>query len=339
MRTDDFDYNLPPELIAQQPKEPRDSSRLMVIERSSGNIEHRFFSDILEYMKEGDCLVVNNTRVYPARLHARKGTGGRVEVLLLEKVGGDEWNAMTGGSRVRPGMSLELDESVSAHVLERVSEGVVRIRFEHPQKSPDEIIYELGSVPLPPYIKEEIGDTERYQTVYSKREISSASPTAGLHFTDELISKIKSKGVSVAEIELAVGFDTFSPIREDEIEKHHIHTEWFSVDEKASEIINSARKRKGRVFAVGTTVVRSLESCAAYDGRIAPTGGRTDLFVKLGYEFKVVDCLITNFHFPRSTLLVLVCAFGGKDAILGAYKKATEMRYRFLSFGDAMLIV
>jgi len=338
MKTESFTFELPPELIAQKPVEPRDMSKLMVVERSNGRIKHFLFRDLPDFLNEGDCLVINTTRVFPGRLSAKKETGGNVEILLLERLE-REWKALTRGAKVRPGTTLFLKHGLRAVILDRFSCGEVRLRFEHDSLDPESVAFEQGSIPLPPYIKSYKGDVERYQTIYSEREISAAAPTAGLHFTDELLSTIQSRGISIAPCELAVGLDTFRPIREDEIEGHKMHSEWYSLGYESAELINSAKQSKRRVISCGTTCVRVLETLALDDGRVAHGSGRTDLFIKPGYHFRVADALITNFHLPRSTLLVLVCAFGGMDLILGAYRIAVKMRYRFYSFGDAMLIL
>jgi len=341
MRTELFNYPLPPELIAQEPLPERDSSRLMVVERRSGSITHRRFSDLPRLLAPGDCLVVNSSRVFPGRIHARKETGGAVELLLLERVSGGTWSVLVGGARLRPGVRLSFPRSrVSAEVVESI-EGRATVRFEAPggeAKTIDEMIFACGTVPLPPYIKEGPADMERYQTVYSDREISAAAPPAGLHFTLRLMEEVKAAGITVASLELAVGLANFLPVREEEVEDHGIHQEWFSVDERCASMLYDARERGGRVVAVGTTVVRALETVAGPAGRVTPGSGRTGLFITPGYRFRAVDAMITNFHFPRSTLLMLVCAFGGRPLVMDAYRAAVGERYRFYSFGDAMLV-
>jgi len=338
MKTAAFDYHLPPELIAQDPLAVRDVSRLLVLDRASGEVSHRVFGDLPGLLRPGDCLVVNTTRVLPARLHGRKQPGGgAVELLLLESAGGPKWKAMTRGASLRPGTRATFaDGLLEAEVIGGPVEGIVTVELSA-EGDVGRAIDEAGSVPLPPYITHELADPERYQTVYARREISSAAPTAGLHFTPELLDRIASLGVDVARLELAVGMDTFVPVREEEVEDHRIHQEWFSLDDECAATVNAARRRGGRIVAVGTTSVRVLETCAEGDG-VAPASGRTGLFIFPGYRFKAVDALITNFHFPRSTLLMLVCAFSGTDRVLSAYAEAVRERYRFYSFGDAMLV-
>ena len=341
MKTDLFDYELPGELIAQQPARERDSSRLMCVDRGTGSITHHTFKELASLLRRGDCLVVNNSRVFPGRIKAvKEPTGGAVELLLLENTGEGRWRALTKGATLRRGLSLSFQSSrITAEVLDGPAEGKVEVRFIlDGQTAPDWEVFALGGVPLPPYITEEIPDAERYQTVYSDREISAAAPTAGLHFTERLLTKLSEAHIEVATLELAVGMDTFVPIREDNVEDHRIHSEWFSLDERCALAVGEARSRGGRVVAVGTTAVRALESAATPDGIVQARTGYTDLFITPGYEFLAVDALITNFHFPRSTLLMLVCAFGGRELILEAYQTAVRERYRFYSFGDAMLI-
>jgi S-adenosylmethionine:tRNA ribosyltransferase-isomerase len=345
MKTDLFDYPLPRELIAQEPLGMRDSSRLMHVERSTGEITHHVFSDLPGLLCRGDCLVVNSSRVFPGRLQAMKDpTGGAVELLLLEKTGEGTWNALTRGATIRPGSRLSFPGSaVKAEVLDGPVEGRALIGFLrnaeiHDSRPDPEEVFALGRVPLPPYITGDIPDTERYQTVYSEREISAAAPTAGLHFTGRLLHELGTAGMEVATLELAVGMDTFIPVREEEVEDHRIHSEWFSVGAECARTVNGARRLGGRAVAVGTTVVRALESAARANGTLGATEGSTTLFITPGYAFRAVDALITNFHFPRSTLLMLVCAFGGRELILEAYDTAVRERYRFYSFGDAMLV-
>ena len=342
MKTEVFDYRLPNELIAQEPGELRDMSRLLVAERATGTISHHVFKDLPDFLNAGDCLVVNNSRVFPGRLTGRKeGSGGKVEVLLLERVGRGLWRTLVGKASLKPGVRFELGDELKGEVMDGPLAGKAVIRFESSagERDIDELVFRSGEVPLPPYIKKKLGDPERYQTVYSEREISAAAPTAGLHFTGGLLDGIRSKGINIERLELAVGLDTFLPVREAHIEDHSIHSEWFKVGEECAGGVNRARDGDSRVVAVGTTTVRALESAADELGRLAPTSGYTDLFVSPGFEFKVVDALVTNFHFPRSTLIVMVCAFGGTDFILEAYREAVRERYRFYSFGDAMLVI
>jgi S-adenosylmethionine:tRNA ribosyltransferase-isomerase len=341
MRTDLFDYMLPAGLIAQRPLPERDSSRLMVLERRSGNVSHRRFEELPSFLDPGDLLVVNNTRVFPGRLGARKKpTGGFVELLLLEKTGEGTWAAMTRGARLRPATRLSFQGTdLSAVVVEGPSEGRIRVRFEKAgAPADDESVFELGRVPLPPYTATELEDPERYQTVYAERRTSAAAPTAGLHFTERLLAELSRRGIEVASLELSVGMDTFVPVREERVEEHRMHSERFVVPVDCADAVNAARRRGGRVTAVGTTVVRALESASQDDGTVEPLAGSTELFITPGYRFRAVDSLLTNFHFPRSTLLMLVCAFGGTELILDAYRTAVSERYRFYSFGDAMLV-
>ncbi|MFH1151263.1 MAG: tRNA preQ1(34) S-adenosylmethionine ribosyltransferase-isomerase QueA [Actinomycetota bacterium] len=339
MRTDLFDYTLPRDLIAQSPSPVRDESRLMLVERGTRRIINHVFNELPSLLRPGDLLVVNDTRVFPGRLKAAKDPGGgSVELLLLEESSPGTWSAMTRGARLRPGTVLSLDGEVRGEVLEGPREGVVTVRFEATGgQDIDEAVFARGEVPLPPYITADVPDPECYQTVYSRRQISAAAPTAGLHFTERLLERVVDAGARVASIELAVGRDTFVPVREESIEDHNIHSEWFSVGRECALAVEQTHRQGGRVVAVGTTVVRALES-AAGSGTVRPAGGRTELFIVPGYGFRVVDVLLTNFHFPRTTLLMLVCAFGGRDLILEAYRVAVAERYRFYSFGDAMLI-
>ena len=344
MKTSIFDYDLPPGLIAQDPLPERDSSRLMVLDRATRRVTHHVFRDLPELLREGDALVVNSTRVLPARLHGKKEpSGGAVELLLLESATpgqGSRWKAMTRGASLRPGVKISFADGVlEAEVIGGPDEGIVTVELSAAGGDVHVAIDACGEVPLPPYITHELPDSERYQTVYAERELSSAAPTAGLHFTPDVLDRLAAKGVLTARLELAVGMDTFIPVREEEVEDHRMHTEWFSMDERCAATANEARRRGGRVVAVGTTSVRVLETCASDDGTVAAGHGRTDLFITPGYAFKAVDALITNFHFPRSTLLMLVCAFGGTDFVLRAYEEAARERYRFYSFGDAMLVL
>lgn len=339
MKVAEFDYELPGELIAQEPVEPRDSSRLMVLHRASGAIETRVFRDVLGYLEPGDCLVANMTRVIPARIHGvKEPTGAKVEILLLERAEGDRWQALVKpGRRLPEGSLVRLGGSFAAVVGERLAGGKRLVDFEY-EGDFRELLREAGEMPLPPYIKTPLRDPERYQTIYGVEEGSVAAPTAGLHFTGPLMEEIRAMGVHVAFVTLDVGLDTFRPVTEEEVERHVIHTERFSISDAAARMIDRTKERGDRVIAVGTTTARALES--ASDGELVePCDRRTDIFIYPGYSFKTVDALITNFHLPRSTLLMMVSAFAGADFIKQAYAKAIEERYRFYSFGDGMLIL
>lgn len=341
MKTADFDYDLPQELIAQDPLEQRDSSRLLILDKETGERTHKIFHDIIDYLHEGDCLVINNTKVIPARLIGeREGTGGKVEVLLLKRRSDNVWETLVKpGKKARPGMRLSFgDGLLHAEVQEVVDEGNRLIRFEY-EGIFEEILDQLGQMPLPPYITHQLKDKNRYQTVYAKYEGSAAAPTAGLHFTEELLEQIRAKGVKIARVTLHVGLGTFRPVKVEDVTEHHMHTEFYHVSEEAADIINETKKQGGRVICVGTTSCRTIESAADDQGIVHATEGDTDIFIYPGYQFKVLDCLITNFHLPESTLLMLVSALAGKENIMAAYREAVEMRYRFFSFGDAMLIL
>ncbi|MBO9368569.1 MAG: tRNA preQ1(34) S-adenosylmethionine ribosyltransferase-isomerase QueA [Chloroflexi bacterium] len=337
LRTADFDYDLPESFIAQEPLEPRDAARLMVLHREDGRIEHRIFREIGEYLRPHDVLVLNQTRVLPARLFARKESGGRAEILLLRRLDEQSWECLVGGKGLKAGRRLLLSEALEATILEE-KEGALRIvRFSSPLTP--ELLFRLGQVPLPPYIHRPLHDPERYQTVYARQPGSAAAPTAGLHFTPRLLQELQAQGIHLAYITLHIGLDTFAPVTEDRPTEHKIHTEWCEVDEVAVETIRAARAQGGRVIAVGTTSVRALESAATESGELQPYRGDTSLFILPGYRFKVVEAMITNFHLPRSTLLMLVSAFAGRERILSAYEEAKRHQYRFYSFGDAMLIL
>ncbi|MGB7538902.1 MAG: tRNA preQ1(34) S-adenosylmethionine ribosyltransferase-isomerase QueA [Anaerolineales bacterium] len=343
MRLEDFEYTLPPEFIAQSPIEPRDSSRLMVLDRATGAIRHAVFRDIVEYIAPGDLLVFNDTRVIPARLFAvKEGTGGRVEILLLRRLEARTWEALVGGKRVRPGTPLVLasagaPDPVRIEILRDLGESRRVVRFSRPITPR---LAALGSTPLPPYIHEALRDPERYQTVYARAPGSSAAPTAGLHFTPGLIDGLRAGGLRTAFVTLHVGLDTFAPITEHDVEAHAIHSEWICVPEETAAEVRAARARGSRVVAVGTTSVRALETAAgAGNGTVAAYEGDTRLYITPGYDFRAVDAMITNFHLPHSTLLVMVSAFAGRERILAAYEEAKRERYRFYSFGDAMLIL
>lgn len=344
MRTDDFDYELPSGLIAQHPVEPRDSCRLMVVDRTSGQIDHRSFRDVLEYLHPGDVLVVNQTRVLPARLHGAKDeTGGAVEVLLLRRQYEDAWECLVKpGRRLKPGARIVFGEGeLTGLVVDVIEESGARlIQFHVRSETFLDAVHRLGELPLPPYITEPLRDPSEYQTVYATDEHSVAAPTAGLHFTPELLESAQRAGVHLATVELDVGLDTFRPVAVDDPHQHHIHTEHFRVPERAAQSVNDARARGSRVIAVGTTSVRALES--AYNeqsGLLEPAEGLTDLFILPGFSFGAVDALVTNYHMPRSTLLMMVSAFAGRELIMRAYDTARAEHYRFLSFGDAMLIL
>lgn len=340
LRTDDFDYELPPELIAQVPAEPRDSARLMVANRATHQVEHTVFREIGKFLEAGDLLVLNETRVIPARLMAKKAvSGGKVEILLLKKLDELTWQALVGGKRVWKETEMLVGDRLRARVVE-VLDGAERVvQFDQPVEPH---LHEVGETPLPPYIHQRIENVaERYQTVFAKEDGSAAAPTAGLHFTYQLLEELQAKGIRLARIVLHIGLDTFAPVCEEDPAKHRIHSEWCQVSEETVRLINETREQGKRVIAVGTTCVRSLETAAAKSpiGELRPYRGYTDLYILPGYSFQVVQGLITNFHLPRSTLLMLVSAFAGRDWILSLYQTAIQMRYRFYSFGDAMLIL
>ncbi len=340
MRTSDFDYNLPEELIAQTPIEKRDFSRLMVVNRKTKEIEHKHFYDLIDYLSEGDTLVLNNSRVFHARLFGiKEETGAKIETFVLKPLSNNMFEVMTKpAKRLKNGTIVKFDDKLSMEVVEKYDEGLAKVKFF----GCDDVfsyIDEIGTVPLPPYIKEKLDDDDRYQTVYSKDKGSAAAPTAGLHFTKELLEKIEKKGINICYVTLHVGLGTFRPVKEDEISKHKMHSEFFIISEETAKIINDTKKRGKDIFAVGTTTVRTLESCYQKYGDIRPTSMNTDIFIYPGFEFKVIDHLITNFHLPKSTLLMLISAFYNKDDILKAYEEAIKERYRFFSFGDAMLIL
>jgi len=329
-----FDYELPEELIAQEPVEPRDASRLLVVHRATGELEHRHFYDLPHYLQAGDTLVLNDSRVSARRLFGHKPTGGRVELLLLRPLGDGRWHALVRpGRRLPEGSHIVLDEGHTAQIEARLEGGIRLVRFTPPD---DEWLQQVGQIPLPPYIHRQLTDPERYQTVYAQSPGSAAAPTAGLHFTPQLLARLKAHGVQVATVTLHVSLDTFRPLQSERVEEHKMHGEWFTLSPEAAEVINQTR---GRIVAVGTTCVRVLESAAVGKRRVQPITGETQLYITPSYEFKVVEALITNFHAPRTTVLVLVCAFAGRELILNAYQEAIRRRYRFLSFGDAMLIL
>lgn len=335
----DFNYNLPPELIAQTPVEPRDCSRLLVYNRATDRVEHRIFRDITQYLKAGDVLVINNTKVLPARLYALTEHGGRVEVLLLKRLDIDRWEVLVKpGKKCRIGTRLTISPKLSLTVEGITDSGERIVKFDCDGVF-EEVLDEVGSMPLPPYIHEKLKDKNRYQTVYAKTDGSAAAPTAGLHFTPELLQKIKDMGVEVVEVLLHVGLGTFRPVKEDVITDHKMHSEYFCVTEQAAAAINKAKAEGRRVIAVGTTSVRTLESATGDDGIIRAQSGNTQIFIYPPYKFKCVDALITNFHLPESTLIMLVAAMTGREKILEIYNEAVREKYRFFSFGDAMLIL
>ena len=341
MNTKDFYYDLPPELIAQTPLKDRSASRLMVLDRENKTVTHKHFFDVLDYINKGDLLVMNNTRVIPARLYGvKEGTGGKIEFLLLKRLEADVWEViLKPGRRARKGTRFVFGDGIlTAEIIEEKEDGGRLIKFFY-DGIWEEILDSLGEMPLPPYIKEKLADKERYQTVYSKIEGSAAAPTAGLHFTEELLERIKEKGVNIAFVTLHVGLGTFRPVSVENVENHVMHSEYYEIDEKTADLINETKRNGKRVIAVGTTSVRTLETCAKDDGTVEPKSGETKIFIYPGYKFKAVDALITNFHLPESTLLMLVSALYEKEAILSAYKEAVEKEYRFFSFGDAMIIV
>ncbi len=340
LRKSDFYFDLPPELIAQDPLEDRSASRLLVLDRESGDVSHHVFREIVDYLAPGDCLVLNDTKVIPARLLGeREGTGARVEVLLLKRRQGDIWETLVKpGKKCRPGTRLSFGGGLlKAEVLETVEEGNRLIRFEY-EGIFEETLDKLGEMPLPPYITHKLQDRNRYQTVYARYEGSAAAPTAGLHFTEELLQRIEEKGVKTAYVTLHVGLGTFRPVKEEKILEHHMHTEYYQVSEKAADIINGVKDAGGRVVCVGTTSCRTIESAADENGRVREGSGNTQIFIYPGYHFKVLDALVTNFHLPESTLVMLVSALAGREKVLQAYQEAVRERYRFFSFGDAMLI-
>lgn len=340
MKTSDFTFELPEELIAQDPLADRSSSRLLVLDKETGEIRHEVFKNVVSYLNKGDCLVLNDTKVLPARLIGEKeGTGAKIEVLLLKRRQDNVWETLVKpGRKAKPGTRISFGGGkLVGEVTDIVDEGNRLVRFEF-EGIFEEVLDELGQMPLPPYITHQLEDKNRYQTVYAKHEGSAAAPTAGLHFTKELLKEIEEKGVRLAYVTLHVGLGTFRPVKVEDVTDHHMHSEFYSVDETAAQAINQTRKEGGRIISVGTTSTRTLESVADVDGHIEPKSGWTDIFIYPGYEFKVIDALITNFHLPESTLLMLVSALAGKEHILAAYEEAVRERYRFFSFGDAMFI-
>ena len=339
LKKSDYYYDLPQELIAQTPAEPRDASRLLVYDRKTGKTEHRIFRDIKEYLRPGDVLVINNTKVLPARMFAYTKNGGKVEVLLLKRRDLTEWEVLVKpGKKARVGAELTISEELSLTVLDRTETGERIVRFHYDGVFED-ILSRVGTMPLPPYIHEKLEDQTRYQTVYCKTDGSAAAPTAGLHFTRQLLDEIRAMGVQIAEVLLHVGLGTFRPVQEEDLTHHVMHTEYYRVDEKAAETVNAAKREGRRVIAVGTTSVRTLETVADEHGFLRPCSGDTSIFIYPPYRFKCVDALITNFHLPESTLIMLVSALIGREQCLSVYREAVERGYRFFSFGDACLFL
>ena len=340
LSTSDFYYDLPEELIAQDPLEDRSSSRLMVLDQETGEVEHKVFKDILDYLTPGDCLVLNNTKVIPARLFGvKEGTMAKIELLLLKRRENDIWETLVKpGKKAKPGTKIIFGEGLlTGEILDVVEDGNRLIQF-HYEGIFEEILDQLGQMPLPPYITHQLQDKNRYQTVYAKYDGSAAAPTAGLHFTQELLSKVKEKGVNIAEVTLHVGLGTFRPVKVDNVLEHHMHSEFYMISQEAADLINQTKAAGHKVISVGTTSTRTLESAADENGLLKETSGWTDIIIYPGYQFKVIDELITNFHLPESTLVMLVSALAGREHVLSAYETAVEEKYRFFSFGDAMLI-
>lgn len=339
MKTSDFGYHLPKECIAQRPVYPRDSSRLLVYNRALETAAHHHFYDLVDLLHENDLLVINQTRVIQARLFGKKDpTGGKAELLLLRELEKDTWEAMVGGKGIRPGIKIQVDNGPSVLIVEDLGGSLRKIRFEDPIEP---LLDQIGNVPLPPYIHEHLDKPERYQTVYARESGSAAAPTAGLHFTPELMARIRNKGIQIAEVTLHIGLDTFAPVHEDDPREHKIHQEWCRLSDETAAMINQTRQVGGRVIAVGTTSVRTLESAARQsdmDQGLTPFEGKTDLFILPGFKFRIVDCMLTNFHLPESTLVMMVSAFAGREKILALYQMAMQEGYRFYSFGDAMLL-
>lgn len=340
LKVKDFYFDLPHELIAQHPLEKRDESRLMVLNKKTGELEHKVFKDIINYLNPGDCLVLNDTRVMPARLYgAKEGSGGKMEFLLLRRYPDDVWETLVKpGKRGKVGARFVFGNGeLTGEIVEVLENGNRKIKFFY-EGIFEEVLDRLGEMPLPPYIEEKLEDRERYQTVYSREVGSAAAPTAGLHFTKELLEEIKAKGVKIAFVTLHVGLGTFRPVKAENIEEHEMHSEFYILDEENAEIINNAKQNGGRVIAVGTTSNRTLESIASEDGVVKPQTGYTSIFIYPGYKFKIVDAIITNFHLPESTLIMLISAFSTREIVMNAYRTAVENKYRFFSFGDAMFI-
>ena len=341
LRTSDYFFDLPEELIAQDPLQDRSSSRLLVLDKKSGAVKHQTFTNILDYLKEGDCLVINNTKVIPARLlGVKEDTNAAVEVLLLKRHEADVWETLVKpGKKLRPGARMVFGDGIlKAEVLDVVEEGNRLVKFFY-DGIWEEVLDKLGEMPLPPYITHKLQDKNRYQTVYAKYEGSAAAPTAGLHFTRELMEELQERGIKLAYVTLHVGLGTFRPVKVDNVLEHHMHTEYYQVSQEAADIINETKKNGNRVICVGTTSCRTIESAADENGYLEECCGDTDIFIYPGYQFKVLDCLITNFHLPESTLVMLVSALAGREHVLSAYEEAVKERYRFFSFGDAMFVV
>ena len=341
MKTSDFYFDLPQELIAQDPLEDRSSSRLLVLDRETGKTEHHIFKDVIDYLNPGDCLVINNTKVIPARLFGSKeGTEAKIEILLLKRKENDVWETLVKpGKKAKPGTRISFgDGLLTGEVIDVVEEGNRLIKFTYDGIF-EEILDQLGQMPLPPYITHQLKDKNRYQTVYAKHDGSAAAPTAGLHFTPELLEAIKAKGVNIAHVTLHVGLGTFRPVKVEDVTNHHMHSEFYIVEEDQAKLINETKQRGGKIISVGTTSCRTLESATDDQGILHAGSGWTDIFIYPGYKFKMIDRLITNFHLPESTLLMLVSALAGKDKIMAAYEEAVKERYRFFSFGDAMIIM
>ncbi|WP_173472772.1 tRNA preQ1(34) S-adenosylmethionine ribosyltransferase-isomerase QueA [Eubacterium ruminantium] len=341
MNVSDFNYELPEELIAQDPLLKRSDSRLMVVHRDTGEIEHKIFSDVIDYLNPGDCLVINDTKVIPARLMGvKEDTGAVIEILLLKNKGDNIWETLVKpGKKMKPGAVVTFGDGIlKGEVLEVVEDGNRLIKFTY-DGIWEEILDSLGEMPLPPYITHKLLDKDRYQTVYAKNSGSAAAPTAGLHFTEELLKKIEDKGVKIARLTLHVGLGTFRPVKVETIEEHHMHSEFYMISDECAEIVNETKKNGGRIISVGTTSTRTLESAANDDGTLKPCSGWTNIFIYPGYKFKCVDSLITNFHLPESTLIMLVSAFYDREKVLEAYKIAVEEKYRFFSFGDASMFI
>jgi S-adenosylmethionine:tRNA ribosyltransferase-isomerase len=340
LKVKDFDFYLPEELIAQHPAEKRDESRLMVLDKSTGEVQHKVFKDIIDYLEQGDCLVLNDTRVMPARLFGtKKDTESKIEFLLLKRVDDNKWETLVKpGKKAKVGVEIVFGDGLLTGTIVDICEDGSRIIQFNYKGIFEEILDELGQMPLPPYITERLEDKERYQTVYSKAVGSAAAPTAGLHFTKDLMERIKDKGIKIAFVTLHVGLGTFRPVKVENIDEHHMHSEFYMMTKETAEIINETKKNKGRIIAVGTTSCRTLETIGDENGLVSEKSGWTDIFIYPGYKFKVVDRMITNFHLPQSTLLMLISALSSQKIIMDAYKEAIEQRYRFFSFGDSMFI-